>query len=309
MVMRGPVSRPARVLLVGLLLVALALAGCAGGDDPKLDPADPQGETRGDPQTPGGLEGRIVDHATEPVADALVAVFHEVEFLTETTSDDEGRFRLEDLAPGEYAVRVQADCCREEIVWMDVEPDETAELNVVVEPLQGSDVKTPHVKQFEWQGFIGCSQNAVFLSVVSSCSDPNHENRHDFVVEGGVRSVSAAMEWDDDQVLQSHEYEIRLENSDVRHDCPGIGSTATCPYRYMTVQGGSPLVLVANESVDEPEARWSALEVGEEWTLQFVVWPRDDVTLVYQQPFTVHYHVHYWEEAAEDYNPLDGVSE
>lgn len=262
-----------------------------------------------DPDTPGRVEGRVLDHAFEPVADAMVAVFHDGEFLTQTTSDGEGRFKVKDLTPGGYAVRVQGECCREKVVRAEVEPGGSVALDVVLEALRAADVKTPHVKEHVWEGFVACSSRSAILATSGLCFDANHDVRHDFIVEGGVRSVTVALEWDDSQLAQSEEYQIQMENLDVPEECPDLSTASSCPYRYAFVAGESPLMFVVNESVDEPEARWDALESGKEWTLQFNVLPRDDVAVVYQQPFTVHYHVHYWQEAPEDYDPLKEGSE
>ncbi len=88
------------------------------------------------PARAGSVAGSVIDRtADEPVAGAQVVLFvsGSGSLIAEATSDEQGRFRFEDVGPGEYAIGVthlEVPYVERQIRVTEASPDATADLHV-----------------------------------------------------------------------------------------------------------------------------------------------------------------------------------
>lgn len=95
-----------RPFLASFLVLAAALAGCAGGgatDEPTPDDFDDLGIDA--TPTTGILLGVAVDEAIRPIADVAITVAKPDGGELKDTTDEQGRFAFGGLAPGNYLIR------------------------------------------------------------------------------------------------------------------------------------------------------------------------------------------------------------
>jgi hypothetical protein len=129
------------------LIAGVLLAGCAGtGTTGSEDGASNASQ--------GILLGLVVDDAIRPVAGAFVNVTGQGLSFNETT-DDDGRFRFQDLVPGAYLVRVgkQFYAQHEQAVVVEagnLDPD-LVRFQLVFEPRS-----VPYAQLYKFDGYFEC---------------------------------------------------------------------------------------------------------------------------------------------------------
>lgn len=150
------------------LLLALGLAGCAGGPAPQ--PADQVSfdDLAVDATTTTGIiRGVVVDDRIVPVAEAAIALRGAVGDRA-TASDAEGRFVFGGLEPGTYFLTVTTSLHKEAQTSAEVVAgiDEPPLVRVQLERLFSQD---PFTVQIAQEGFFECSQAGAGLYSSSNC--------------------------------------------------------------------------------------------------------------------------------------------
>ncbi|MEK6985127.1 MAG: carboxypeptidase-like regulatory domain-containing protein [Candidatus Thermoplasmatota archaeon] len=155
-----------RLLSIGLV-VLMTLAGCAASDEEALPSSltnfdDLGGEATA---TTGLIRGVVVDTTITPIAKATVVVNGESK--AEITTDDQGRFLVDSLAPGTYLVKASAAFHHESQTTVEVvagvsDPPIT---KVQLEPLFDQKPYSVPIKQ---TGFFECSQAGATPGLYSS---------------------------------------------------------------------------------------------------------------------------------------------
>lgn len=288
----------ASVLVVCLL--TFALAGCMGGagDDDSVASLAQDGSGEGD-ELLGVIEGQVVNEGLEAVEGARVVLHVTEEPLARATTSSTGAYRFEEVPAGQYGVRVLSGCCQEQTQRVELEAGDSFQLDFVLDPLSMDDLKQPYVEAYEWVGLMSCGAGLLGGTVNACILDPNDDSRHVFEVREGVRALSVSVVWDASLTAS--------ERLDVVTSSHCAGETQPCDGFGLSDSGLSPVEFtIHNEDIEQPELRWEALENGT-WMLRFSVWPSSElVDLAFEQEFTVHYHVHYWQEAPEGYSALPG---
>lgn len=110
------------------LLVALALAGCAGRAGPASEATGPGDETQ------GAIEGFVVDDETLPVAGALISIktVKVSPIALKSHADDEGGFRLENIPAGRQTVTASKEGFNDASTTVTVVAGETAKVRLVL---------------------------------------------------------------------------------------------------------------------------------------------------------------------------------
>lgn len=280
-----------RVLWLALLFLIAGLAGCFGGDD---DPEVGDGEDEND-EDKGRIEGEVVaEDNLDPIRSATVNLVEGGELVSNVTTEADGSFVMRNVEPGTYRIQVSATCCREGIASVTVEAGETHTVNFRLQRHGEVIIRTPFLdRDGEWEGLISCAaaatgQNPMFPGPCQT--DPNHSHRHIEVFGAGVKTITFFMEWDPAGVAGGDNLRFTASNLNA-----GL-------HTFGEVEGSSPLELqVHNSEIEEDGNRFDAFEAG--WVARLQVEPVSDlVDVVYQQPFTVYYHVHYWEEGDPGYS-------
>lgn len=263
------------------MLLFSVLAGCLGSTDDLEDEAIT--ELR---EGTGILEGRVLDGDLFPLGNATVSVVHGGLVAEETTAPD-GNYRIVNLDPQVYRIQVSAPCCREEVKQVEVVADNVTTMNLMLQRFSDGDLRIPIVEELEWEGFYGCGTATVILLVSSGCGDPNHDRYHPFEIGRGLKTLLMTMEWEDG-ANAADSYRVYIDRV----------IQGSSNHRYMTLQGGSPLE--GRLDTQEIEADFDGLEEDDHWTIGFSVWAGSSVNVIYQQPFTIYYELHYWEPAPEE---------
>jgi hypothetical protein len=189
-------------LPAALLAVAVLLAGCSGGKADADEPAVAAG-----PAGTGSLRGVVVDHALRPVAGAEVAANGPSGSFNATT-DAEGLFGFDDLAPGVYLVEAgkQFYIAQQQAVTV-VEGAEPAVARFQI-TFEASSV--PYANLYKLDGFYECGvytvrvcSNVNILTWVVVCAQTNvclgnvTQDHSLFFqwVEPGVDFIQTEMAW------------------------------------------------------------------------------------------------------------------
>ncbi len=292
------------LLLILSLFAGLALAGCIGGDESK--PAAEEEEKKADDavvtEETGSVTGQVVTNDLELVVNAAVGLIQDGAAVMETDTDQAGKFTFNGVTPGLYRVQVASPCCRVGIREVEVVAGKVAAADMQLARLTSDDLQVPFVDEREWSGFIACGVGTLAASAAvcsftegTPAQDPNEDFLLEWNVSRGVRGIAVGMSWDPVGGVSGGEFSLLVEND-------GCGFTS-CSYRYADLAGPPPLLTVVNDG-DITEDDWKWTKVEEPRDLQFRVFASGDATLVYQQPFTVHYHTYYWQEAPRDANPI-----
>lgn len=210
---------------IAIILFAALLGGCVGspGGSP-LATSEFSDDT--------GLGGRVVSDEIFPVVGAAVSV----EDGPATTTDDEGRFELVGLAPGQVTVRVEAAGYHSLNQEVEVTAGTIQDVTFVLEGIPG---QAPYVSTLIFTGFIGCGWSIIFgAGWYSFTPCPFGANRDRFKVEVGPdwRAGIHEMTWKTSEEM--------LLASSLVPTCANRGAAGVdrCP---AIVAGKSPLKIVA----------------------------------------------------------------
>ncbi len=282
----------ARWSLTLVLILGAALAGCLGGDDAKVSTNDDDIEPD---EGTGSITGRVLTSDLSEIEGATVALVDDGELVGETRSDETGKYTLESIEPGQYRLQVGATCCREAVQGVEVVEGETITVDMQLDRFTAADLKQPFIEEFDWTGFLACGAGAVGVTTNPCFADESSDNVHDFEVDEGINALAFGMTWDSAGGVFGEDLYVTLEND---------GCDATeCSYEYGQLEGSDPLSMVVNNGdISDDEWKWDKVE-GKR-PLQFRVFPSFEVAVVYQQAFTVHWHVFHNQEAPGDYTPI-----
>ncbi|MEA3137805.1 MAG: Carboxypeptidase regulatory-like domain, partial [Thermoplasmata archaeon] len=152
------------LLLVGLM-VSFTLAGCSGGGDDGGAGGQTATGTAGPIKAgKGAISGLLINDVFRPVPGGLVLI---QELGLTATSDASGQFAFNDLKPGSYLLRVQADGHEAAPQNVEVKEGEYAEVELVARRVssEGGRIITT-----EYSVFIPCSIDYVANGNVADCT-------------------------------------------------------------------------------------------------------------------------------------------
>jgi hypothetical protein len=274
-----------------LFLTAVAAAGCLSAD-----PLDPSGSEAADSApTPAGamIHGAVMDENIVFVRDALVVV-RSAAVLQQTMTDASGRYQISGLEPGLYRVQVTAACCRQYLAEVTLQPDEERMHNVRLELFDLEDF--PYEESFHWEGFLACGLNYGNLGASCGNLDSNNERQLRFDVYPGLKTMLVAMDWTPNADSWGEELRFRV----MRGDCNSNGNSCT----YAHVRGPPALESAIDDRTGPSDYQFQNLTKEQRITVR--VWPDGSPNLVYQQPFTMYFRLHYLAPAPEGATALPG---
>jgi hypothetical protein len=227
-----------KVGAMGLLF--LLLAGCAdngGGGDEEATQDFSQLELEAT-ETTGVIRGVVVDEAYRPVANASVAARGPSSL--NTTSNDDGLFGFDDVAPGTYFLQVSKAGYNATQVSTDVVAgvEEPKAVRVLL-PINPSTRPFPEV--LKWEGHIDCSVRFV-VNAVSQCG------------AGVVGRVNTTYRYHPDRIPDFAQSEMVWTSTQALGDGLKVQYTDDRGGgldNYVVAIGESPLVIAANASVME----------------------------------------------------------
>jgi hypothetical protein len=150
-----------RTLLAAALALLPLLAGCSGGDGGPEAPLEATATT-------GILKGVVVDEAIRPLLGVRITVPLADGTLLNSTTEADGAFAFDELAPGGYVVQVRKLGYLDAAVAANVTAGEAEPAGLRIQML--ADVlNSPFIEQFQFSGFLQCSFTA-FVARVAACN-------------------------------------------------------------------------------------------------------------------------------------------
>lgn len=202
MPLRGMVRHVAvRAVALTVLLAIVALAGCVDGEETP-EAAAP---TSVDPGPEDGvIEGQVVDSEQLPVAGASVAIPDEG---LETTTDEEGVFVFEQVAPGTKTVFVQKLGFDSLGKTVHVQAGQTAQVTITLDALR---VVDPWAETFIGDGFMTCQWSTPVIKSRIACNAIGDEetSRFTFAVQPGLRETLTETIWEQTSALSPEYIEL-----------------------------------------------------------------------------------------------------
>ena len=295
------------VALLALLLTAL-VAGCAdppsGGDG-----SEPEPEAFQDvevTETTGAIRGVVVSEAIVPIPGVVVQL---VDGANQTT-DEEGAFVFNGLAPGDYFVSASKAGYISQQQAATVVAGEEPPITKILLPVDPGAL-SPFFQEYVFDGYIQCSLTGVAVSF-AACSAinifaPVTDDRFGVTYELASKPswIQTEMIWDSTQAAGG---EMTVQYS---WDCGDENGGFLCDYG---VGGKSPLILRANETaiaeINEGEYNGTelfirsfnqGLEESDPDIPSYGSAPGGGVGLTLNQQFTYYTHIFYGYEPPADW--------
>jgi hypothetical protein len=222
------------------------------------------------------------------VKDARLHLSQDGRLIAESATDAQGRYAFTGLESEEYLLQVSAPCCKAAVFKLKPPPGDVYTHNIRLEELPSI---VPYVVEDEWHGFIGCGFR---LPVYGSnnpedCDqvDSNTEVRIEFPLHPGLQTVVVAMVWEASGTNLMEDLRLMMYRDP---------NTATAN-RFFDVMGKSPIEKTLGPEDAEAGPHLYFENIEETWGGRFRVWVGGDANVVYQQPFSVYYQLHYLEPA------------
>lgn len=201
-----------RAVIVAMLMTVVAVAGCVEGDNS----AETAAATSTDAGPDRGLiEGQVVDEETLPVADASVAIIDEA---LETTTDEDGVFVFEGVAPGAKTVFIQKLGFESIGKTVQVNAGETSQVSVTLEAIQVAD---PWMETFVGDGFMTCQWSTPVVKSRIACDeigDPE-KSTFDWMVQPGLLETLTETVWEQTSALSPEYIELDHRFDDDCKEC------------------------------------------------------------------------------------------
>lgn len=286
------VVKQSSLVLVVLVLSSL-LSGCFGDDDaPVTDVPDMAEEARATEQT-GSITGQVITVDLEVLLGATVRITNGTTEPLMKTTDQQGRYTFNDLAPGKYRLEFTAICCKIVARQMDVLAGQVTEVNVQLERLNPLGLGKPYTVQDDWQGFIACGF-AVGATGNSACgsADANHNTVYTFEVTQGLEELVLGVTWDAAATSVGNNLRIALCNV----------PEGSCHETYVKMMGPPPLVAFVNDDFEHRTKGFFANFTGT-MPMRLTIEAGDN-NVVYQQSVNVYWHAFYNQRAPADFNPF-----
>lgn len=159
-----------RPTLLAVLLSAAVLAGCAEGgaaDEPAADFTDLGLQAT---DSTGVMRGVVVDTAVRPIAGVRLAAVGPGGAAREATSNAEGLFGLDGLAPGDWFVTANKSGYQQ-VQQSVVVAAGVAEPPIVKVLMEADPSTAPFVESFKMDGFIQCSIRPMILAQQCGVTD------------------------------------------------------------------------------------------------------------------------------------------
>ncbi len=290
-----------------LLFVVSLLAGCIGGDDPP-ETTDPNEDAS---EGLGTISGKILTVNLDAVTNGRVQLAKDKEGVASTTTDEDGRYQINNVEPGDYRLQASGACCKENVKRISVAEDEEVSVDMQLEPFSSDDLQEPRVERHEWTGFLACTVRAGLGANVCGIVEIAAENAtdddflHAWKIGPGLETVVGGMVWEAPGASLGDELVILMEVFERSNAAPEYTRKDGPSPQEFRVESGFVEDNYDEENDDGHNIhQYDFKNVEEELELQYRIFAGGDVNLVYQQQFTVHWQLYYWEAAPEDASAL-----
>jgi hypothetical protein len=279
--------------LILLALLAAGMAGCLAGEEtvPPGDGGGGGGEAPPNTAQKSSIEGVVLKEDFSFVKDARLHLSKDGELVAETATDAQGRYAFTGLESEEYILQVSAPCCKAAVFRLKPPVGDVYKHNIRLEELPSI---VPYVQENEWHGLVACGlryPGGTLGTNYCDLTDPNADRFHRFTIREGLRTVLFAMDWEPQSTNLLGELRVFMTK----------GTSAQSPDEgnaFFLLEGAPALeIALGPEDAIAGEGHYfTAIE--EEWDVIYSVWAGGEyANVVYQQPFSVYYQLHYLEPA------------
>lgn len=301
--------RTTGTLLLTLLVMTTYLAGCLTSDESVQEVPMAGGQV----QETSTVAGTVLTVHFLPVEGARVMLVKGNDVLAQTTTDNQGKYRIENVEPGDYRLQVTSVCCRESVQAVTVTSGD-ASVDILLEPYTEDDLQVPRVESYEWTGFLACSV-AAGIAGLNACTvvdmvgeEIGHENATDddfligWEIQRGLKSVVGAMDWQAPGAAVGDELFLLME---------AYGRWNQHP-RYVQAEGYSPIEFrvdagYVKANMDPEFHEYDFDNVENSLGLAYRIFAGGLANVVYQQQFTVYWDLYYWEPAPPGASALPDI--
>ncbi|MBW3583099.1 MAG: carboxypeptidase-like regulatory domain-containing protein [Euryarchaeota archaeon] len=293
------------------LLLITGLSGCFGGDDPvNVDEEETEAPEAVATDDTGSINGQVVTEDFTPLPKVGVSVTKQGRLVDGTTTDKEGRYTLNDLAPDTYVLQTLAPGYEQVAVPVEVVAGTVAKKDLRLTSLADL-ANQSYMVPDEWTGFLSCGLGTRVITI-SACStsaenvsaDPNDDFSHIFDAEAGLDELVFGLTWSKsggvsaDKLLVIVDIEITQESGD------------KVWREFARVSGASPVVFRINDdTLEERRANYDSVKFStwnETHRVLVRVFPPFETppVVIYQQPFTLYWEQYYGQRAPEGHSPI-----
>lgn len=180
---------------------AVGLAGCVDSGEP----AEPAATTSVNPGPDfGAIEGQVIDQEQLPVTGAAVVM---LELSLETTTDEDGLFFFEQVAPGAAKIFFQKLGYESIGKTVQVQAGETTQVEVLLETIQVAD---PWMETFIGEGFMTCQWSTPVVKSRIACNEigDDEKSRFDWMVQPGLLETLTETVWEQTSALSPEYIEL-----------------------------------------------------------------------------------------------------
>lgn len=287
---------PMRAVFIACLMLVLVLAGCLGGDR-DLAPEDGNGEGSngaGSGEGLGSVSGEVVTGNLETVLNARIRLIQDDNVAHEAHTDENGKYNITGVQPGEYRIQAFAPhCCETDLRRVHVGPQQDIKMNFMLE-IRVPETGSPFMDGlYDSKGWISCSV-ALPTQSMYPCQpyDDEHKQEAGHVVDmAGLKTLHVAVVWDSPALATGSELTLSVYNN--------VGGSHLIERKT----DASPLeIRIDSSGIEDEDLRFENF-YGRDMPLRFAVTPTD-IGVLYQQPFTLYWSLHFWEEAPSDFSTV-----
>lgn len=293
------------------LILITGLSGCFGGDETvKVDEEESEAPEAVVTEDTGSINGQVVAEDFTPLAKVGVSVTKQGRLIDGTTTDNEGRYTINDLAPDTYTLQTLAPGYRQEVVPIEVTAGTVAKKDLRLASLADL-ANQSYVVQDEWTGFLSCGVGT-YLYTISVCSasaenvsaDPNDDFSHIFEAGPGLEELVFGLAWKKSGGFSAEKLVAIVDIEFTQESGNKVWR------EFARASGSSPIVFRINEdTLEERRANYDNVkfstwnETHRVLVRVFPPWEAVPV-VVYQQPFTLYWEEHYGQRAPDGHSPI-----
>lgn len=257
-------------LLMALTMVAVALAGCTGGDAPAAgddDPVEPNVT-----EDTGAIQGTATNEESLPVAGAQVQLRGQQDQDAATTAED-GSFVINNLEPGTYTVDVAKIGYRAFAAKVDVRAGEVTQVAATLERLASGD---PYAVPLDQVGKVllsigwsaaDCALGGVTCNAIAF-SNPDYISEHAWEVSEDdqldVETIVVSLVWTPTSAACQSQFQFDVLAPEIERGDNG-GVETDDPKRFQANMSQSPVTVRIDKALlesrgldqDDVEGDWA----------------------------------------------------
>ncbi len=278
---------PHRAALVVMLMVGVALAGCAGDDIERN--VTPSVEPTATAES-GAISGLVVNEEGLPVVGAQVAL---IDADLEAMTNDAGTFAFNNLSAGAHKLIVQKLGFESTARNVDVRLGEVSQVDITLAAVQVG--QEPYVVPMVFEGIIQCSTNPYYP--VNVCDGATGDDVSLFFLEidetqADWKEAVIELVWTPTTEVTGQALEIDV--CDVQNTTTSQAYCSDAEH-YWEFQGGESPIVLRLDDLPLEDTNLYQVGIGADWLSPYPA---------VQQRFTLYIGLCYWDDCDGEYSAI-----